>query len=246
MHTTTISASRIQRPVFGAFRALFPPGAERSAQPGSVTAAHRLLVFLAMLLLLALSAGRAAAATVSAASVLRNDVQAAVDSAQNGDTVLIPNGSATWTAGIDTTKQITIRAQNYTPSPAGTAGAGATSRSVTIINNSSEPLFSFTTGNSFHCQLSGIAFREGTGTGAYVSVSGSGTKVMRVNDIHMTVKERYWPVQPPIEWTALGGVMWNIVADATATVSSVGGVGTFGAGLVITSPRAWKTPSTMG
>ena len=66
---------------------------------------------------------RAYGANIVAASPALSAVQAAVDAASNGDHVLIPNGSATWTSGITTTKQIIIRAQNYTPTPAGTAGA---------------------------------------------------------------------------------------------------------------------------
>ncbi len=186
------------------------------------------------------------AATITAASVSQADVQAAVNSAVNGDTVMIPNGSATWASGIATTKQIIIRAQNYTPTPAGTAGTGATSRSVTIVNNSSSPLFSLTTGSSFHCGLAGIAFVDGTGSGAHFLIRGSGSKVALVSDLYMTTKDRAWPEQQPIVWEALGGVLWNIVADATATSSPVGGVGTIGGGMLIKSDRAWNSPSTLG
>ncbi len=186
------------------------------------------------------------AATRTAASASLTDVQAAVSAASDGDTVMIPNGSVTWTGGISTSKQIMIRAQNYTPTPAGTAGPGATSRSVTIVNNSSSPLFAFTTGNSYHCGLAGIAFQDGGGSGAHISVSGNGSKVALVNDVFFTLQNRFWPAQAAIVWTARGGVMWNIVGDATAATATTGGVGTDGVGMLVTSPLAWNTASTMG
>lgn len=49
------------------------------------------------------------AANRIAASASYDDVQAAVNAAADGDVILIPNGSATWTNGIKTNKQIIIR-----------------------------------------------------------------------------------------------------------------------------------------
>ena len=48
-------------------------------------------------------------ATLNAASCNLSDVQAQVDLSADGDTVVIPAGSCTWTAGISTSKSITIR-----------------------------------------------------------------------------------------------------------------------------------------
>jgi hypothetical protein len=186
------------------------------------------------------------AATINAASCSLTHVQAAVNASVDGDKVVIPNGSCAWAGGIDTTKQIRIEAQNYTPTPAGTSGPGAKSRNVTITNNSSTALFELTTGNSFSVGLSGIAFLEGTGSGAHFSINGSGSKVALVNDIYMTVKDRAWPAQQPIVWNALGGIAWNLVADGSAASNPTGGVGTVNGGFLIKSPRTWTTASTMG
>jgi hypothetical protein len=50
------------------------------------------------------------AATISATSCSRNDVGAAVDSAENGDTVLIPAGNCTWTTSLTVAdKYLTIQ-----------------------------------------------------------------------------------------------------------------------------------------
>ena len=159
---------------------------------------------------------------------------------------MIPNGSVEWTNGIIVTNQIFIRAQNYTRTPAGTVGSGATSRNITITNNSNAAIFSFTTGNSFHCGLAGIAFIDGSGDGAHFSIAGSGSKVALVNDIYMTVRERYSPTEQPIRWNARGGVIWNLVADASGETAAGGGVGTLGGGMFVSSPLAWNTAPTFG
>jgi hypothetical protein len=51
------------------------------------------------------------AATITAASTAQKDVAAAVASAQDGDTVLIPAGNSTWTSGLTITKAITLQGQ---------------------------------------------------------------------------------------------------------------------------------------
>jgi hypothetical protein len=139
-------------------------------------------------------------ATITAASCSTSAVSAAIGSASDGDTVLIPNGSCTWTTGISTTKQIVVRAQNYTPTP-----MGALTRNVIITNNSNSALFRFTTGNAFHVALAGIRFNEGSGMGNHLEVHGSGSKVALVSDNYFEVKQRngnaediaiiYWAAQ---------------------------------------------------
>lgn len=183
------------------------------------------------------------AATISASSCSQANVQAAVNSASNGDTVMIPNGSCSWTTGINTTKQISIRAQNYTP----TSG-GNTTRNVTITNHASVPLFDFTTGDSFHAALSGIRINEGTGTNNHLEVSGSGSKVMLVNDMYFEAKQRNGSSQDvaAVDWAALGGVIWNTRFVGIGR-GDVGGVGSIDGTFVIKgSPRVWNSASTMG
>jgi hypothetical protein len=61
-------------------------------------------------LLSALFGAGAQAATVNAASCTQSDVQAAINSASSGDTVLVPGGSCSWsgTVTVPNTKQITL------------------------------------------------------------------------------------------------------------------------------------------
>jgi hypothetical protein len=54
-------------------------------------------------------AGSGTGNTINAASASFAAVQAAVDSAVDGDTVLIPSGAATWTTALQVTKGITIQ-----------------------------------------------------------------------------------------------------------------------------------------
>lgn len=189
-----------------------------------------------------ISAG-AQAATINASGCSQVAVQAAVNLAADGDTVLIPNGSAAWTGGISTTKQLRIAAQNYTPTDGGTM-----TRSVVITNHSTTvPLFEFTSGNSYHVGIAGIRFNEGTGDQNHIRVQGTGSKVPLVNDCAFEVKNRFGnnPDISPIAWLAQGGVIWN-----SYVLGVGGGLGgqccPEGAGILVNSPRGWYTPSTMG
>jgi hypothetical protein len=185
-------------------------------------------------------------ANIIADSASQSDVQTAVNSASNGDTVLIPNGSATWTSGITTTKQIIIRAQNYTA-----VSGGSSSRNVTITNNSSAPLFSMQSGDSFHVGIGGIRFNDGTSDVNYVRFTGTGSKIPLLFDCYFENSERLGSAEDValITWLAQGGVVWNTWIDGSAfgaappgdagpTIASVS--------IAFKSPRAWTTASTMG
>lgn len=189
------------------------------------------------------------AATITASSASTADVQTAVNSASDGDTVLIPNGNVAWTTGVGTSKQIIIRAENYTPTPAGTAGAGATSRNVTITNNSSIPLFRFTNGSTYHVGLGGIRFNEGTGSGNHLRMVGTGSKVPLLFDCYFQCKQRNGSATDVaiITWTAPGGVVWNTYVSGEGFPGGAGGSGPDGASVYVqTEHRDWTNSSTMG
>jgi hypothetical protein len=76
-------------------------------------------LFLTLLFFAASGAGQAA--TINAASAARNDVATAIAVAVDGDTVIIPAGTASWTSGITITKGITIQGQTTTDIASGTA-----------------------------------------------------------------------------------------------------------------------------
>jgi len=177
--------------------------------------------------------------TVLAASALLADVQAAVTAAVDGDTVLIPNGSAGWSGGISTTKQIRIRAQNYTPTANGTM-----TRNVTITNNAgTTPLFTFTSGNTHNVGIGGIRFNDGTGTGNYVRFNGSGSKVPLIYDcaFQMPKEGGNNPTNAKIAMLCQGGVFWNCYFDGLGDPNQV-----LMDAIFISQTRAWQTASTMG
>ena len=183
------------------------------------------------------------AATRTAASCSTSDVQSAVNTATDGDVVTIPNGSCTWTSGISTTKQIQIRAQNYTPTK-----GGSNTQNVIITNNSTTgPLLAFTSGNNYHVGVVGIRFNEGTSALNHVRFNGTGSKVPLVSDCYFEVKNRFGdqPGIAVIAWLSQGGVMWNTWIQGVG-----GGLGgqccPEGASFLVNSPRAWETASTMG
>jgi hypothetical protein len=125
---------------------------------------------------------------------------------------------------------------------------GATSRSVTITNNSSAPLLSFTTGNSFNVAVIGLRFNEGTGTANHLRVGGNGSKVALISDNYFEVKQRNGNAQDIaiIYWHAQGGVFWNNRFVGTGPGPG-GSANPDGASILIkNSPRQWNTPSTMG
>lgn len=189
-----------------------------------------------------LSVPIAEGANVPAASCSLQDVRTAVDSASDGDVVTIPNGSCAWSGGISTSKQIRIQAQNYTPTARGTLN-----RSVTLTNNSGSPLIALTSGNTYHVGVGGIRFNEGSGSANHVRLSGSGSKVPLVYDSAFEIKNRFGSAADVTGLSILsqGAVIWNSYFNGVG-----GGLGgqccPEGAGILVNSPRAWSTPSTMG
>jgi hypothetical protein len=121
-------------------------------------------------------------------------------------------------------------------------------RNVTITNNSSQPLFTFTTGNNFHVRVQGIRFNEGSGTVNHLHVQGSGSKVALISDNYFEVKQRNGNAEDIsiIYWSALGGVLFN--NRFVGVGSGPGGsANPDGASILIEgSSRVWNTSSTMG
>ena len=177
---------------------------------------------------------------IVAASASLADVQAAVNIAVDGDTVLIPNGSAAWAGGITTSKKLIFRAQNYTPTPGGTM-----TRSVTITHNAGgSALIAMTTGNNHHVGVVGLRFNDGSGTGNFVRFGGSGSKVPLIGDCAFEFEARNGnnPGGAMIAAESLGGVMWNTYLLGLGNVqTALGGLGMF-----VSSPRSWQSASTMG
>ncbi len=128
-------------------------------------------LILASLLLLPLSTF---GATINAASASRADVGTAVAAASNGDTVVIPAGTATWTSMLAVSKAITLQ------------GAG---KSSTVIQDgiASGALIEWTLVSNQNSRMTGIGFenngRASTAFGGVVAVYGGyGSERMRVDN----------------------------------------------------------------
>src|SRR5688572_30520836 len=93
------------------------------------------------------------AASINAASCKSSDVQAAINTAQNGDTVVVPSGTCAWTTTVVMNKAIKL----------------TTSGTVTILNNmtGSADMLQLFESASGHAELSGFIFEQGTGTNSY-------------------------------------------------------------------------------
>src|SRR5437899_11547613 len=81
----------------------------------------RYMPLVAGLLLSLLGQIDAGAAVIKAASPLLSDVSTAIALASDGDTVIVPAGTASWTTGLVITKGITLQGQTTTDSVSGTA-----------------------------------------------------------------------------------------------------------------------------
>jgi hypothetical protein len=106
----------------------------------------RLGGLLCIIYLLSLSGSTIFGATINAASPAAADVQGAVNSASDGDTVVVPAGSATWSTEVKVTKAITLQ------------GAGTNS---TIITTSLGPGLSINSDNNGVLRVTGFTFNGG-------------------------------------------------------------------------------------
>ena len=112
---------------------------------------HAALLSLAFSILLSLS-GQAEAAVINARSASFADVRAAVASAADGDTVVIPAGTNTWTQSMSISKAITLKG----------AGVGQTVIQEDLPSDTVMLVFETALGKFY--RLTGIEFRAGSRT----------------------------------------------------------------------------------
>jgi hypothetical protein len=189
------------------------------------------------LLLSSLFGSTAEANTITASSCSVSDVQAAINTANNGDTVIIPNGSCTWSSGITFSVQITLQ--------------GASTTGVTITDadtNSADSLLLANTGSSFHTTIANLNFLPGTGTGVYVTVHDSpGALVPLMHDVSFNIPN--FQLQHAVQWFATGGVIWNANFFSTQNLNGSCGqqIGSDSGSIVVKSYGIpWDSPSTTG
>jgi hypothetical protein len=185
------------------------------------------------LALYVLPASQAHAASLIAANCSSASVQAAISTAIDGDTVVIPTGSCTWTSGITTNKQIII--------------SGQAKGSVLITHAAgSNALLDLTTGSKYSTEVRNINFLVSSGTGHYMRIGGTGMPPL-IHDNYFNVPD--FQLSGCIHFERNGGVIWNNVFESL-TSSGTGGSSGAGSGCLQlkngSGGTSWSTASTMG
>ena len=136
--------------------------------------------------LLAAAPTAAQAGVLKAASGSEADVKAALNSAQDGDTITLPSGTFTWTSTVTITKGVTIQGQTTTNSVNGTAN----DQTVIVDNVTRRPggapivVLNTTLGKSY--RITGLTFRAGNAVTAYnggLNISGD-SHAVRIDHCH--------------------------------------------------------------
>lgn len=178
------------------------------------------------------SSGHWPGTTRTAASCSPADVQTQITASSDGDIVIIPNGNCTWGSGVTVSgKGIYLKGQTA-GSVRLTHGAGGTA------------LLSLSADTTHHVGVGNLNFIRGSGTGEYITTTGSSAKVILVHNTHFDVPDNF-SVLRTILWDALGGVFWSVTFEST-TPGGGNGPGAGSGCLKITSPKPWLDTSTWG
>ncbi len=140
----------------------------------------RYTLFVAMTLLAVL--GRAEATVVTARSVAFADVSTALAAAREGDTVIVPAGSATWVSQLVITKMVTFQGAGVGQTIITDQYPGKPLVQVNLSNGSqTAPLF----------RMTGFEFRGGTGAGAAPRFSFIGSSTASQNPLVLGCVSRF-------------------------------------------------------
>jgi len=172
-------------------------------------------------------------AIINAASASIVDVTTAVNSAVDGDTVIVPAGTASWTSTLNLSKGITLQGKT-TVVAAGTASPTVTDGTVIlddvhVTGGGSSPIIQITATQNQVFRITGITFRHGSrttqpGSGAAIWVRGtvygsSGSGSLRVDhclfDLLYQQGTRFsgWITNTVVDHCV--GNWWNNVFSAT-------------------------------
>jgi len=106
------------------------------------------------------------AATIDAKTCSQTDVQAAIDSASDGDTVVVPAGNCTWMTPVKIGKTIWTKPVTYESKQVTVRGAGINKTIVTIgdVNTPNNTAFSIKTVEGKGVRITGFTFSLGVPT----------------------------------------------------------------------------------
>jgi hypothetical protein len=172
----------------------------------------------------------AQARDITASGCTQAAVQTAINSAVDGDVVIVPSGSCTWTSSVRVSgKGIHLRGQQK-----GTVNITHSAGSSNLID--------VTTDSTHSVEISNFNFLPGNASNSaeYIGLSGSGRPGLVHDNYFRTVE---FTVNC-IRWTAKSGVIWANVFETLERNGSSGGC------LLIkpdtASAVSWSTASTMG
>ena len=158
------------------------------------------------------------------------DVQAAVSAASDGSTVIIPNGSYSWSSLVNVSKYLILKA--------------ATFGSVNITHaNGANYLISINSSSAGHTELAGINFLPGSATGGYLDIDGNG-QIVLLHDCSFNIPN--FQLNKVISWNMAGGVVYNCRFFSTDVNGTSGSDGSGSGCLVVKSPKPWNDASTFG
>jgi hypothetical protein len=153
----------------------------RSSRPYMAVVAGLFLTVLAQV--------KAGAAIINAATAAYADVLTACNLAVDGDTVIVPAGTASWTSGITITKGITLIGQTTTNPVAKTANDQTIILDNCRLPSLSAPIFTLSPGAGKTCRVSGFTFQPGTVTSTnyngMIVLKGPQSTSVRLDNCHI-------------------------------------------------------------
>jgi hypothetical protein len=199
-------------------------------------------ITISLVLSTAVSIFHANAYTVSGSTYTTNgsasDVQAAVNAAPAGSTVVIPTGSYSWTTGVTVSKNLTITGQSQWSGGSGAALTGGAQITNKIAGSADMILCNVSPGAPY-MTISNLALLDGGTDTNYntINFEGSGTPLLTGCYLHSA-----GGVNRTVYWGLNGGVAWN-----NTCYSNDGDPEIFGFEIVTANPgTSWQSPSTMG
>ena len=169
-------------------------------------------------------------ATINARSVALADVATAINAAANGDTVALPAGTATWTAGITVTKGISIIGAGKDVTVIIDSKSGRDNqRTFSITAKQSQPMFRLS-----GLTIKGVAGQAG-GTKGVVIMTGDAhqfridhIKISGLNESMLLFSGCLWGVVDHCDFQSVGSA--NIVIEHAAWPASGATTGAYGHG----------------
>ena len=167
---------------------------------------RRMKKLTALLCLIVISSGTLMAITITASSPSLRDVDSAITAAGNGDTVIIPAGTAAWSSTLVLTKGIMLIGQTSTDPIAGTAVDKTIIQDNLPRGRGSKPLLRIASVLGQTYRVSGLTF-QGLATG----VNQNGAVVLTGNSHAVRLDHcHFQPMPPQAIYVAITGAIYGV------------------------------------